>query len=115
MTSHLNLDQSIAAHGCIILYRYLHQISKRDTNNITSTLKLREYSIACLFLANKCQKAYKWKRLEIILEAVYKQFYPAANFDPNDEQSLVWEKRILSAENEILKVLEHDVFWSGVE
>lgn len=115
MTAHLNLDQSIAAHGCIILYRYLHQVSKKDTNNITSTLKLREYSIACLFLATKCQKAHKWKRLEIILEAAYKQFYPAATFDPNDEQSLVWEKRILAAENEILKVLEHDVFWSGVE
>ncbi len=106
----LGLDGSIAAHACVILYRYLNQASENMSQS-----KQRDILLACLFLANKAQKECKWKRLEIVLGAAYKIFYAGAKFNPEGEEGAAWEKRVLAMENDILKSLEYDIFWGGVD
>jgi len=104
-------ESGVAAQAGIILYRYLHIASQPPMK-----MKLRETLLACTFLANKSQKAVKWKRLDAVLDAAYKIFYTSGTkFDPNGEEAASWEKRILAAENEILKVLEYDIFWTGID
>ncbi len=109
----LNLDGSIAGHACVILYRYLNQTSEKVMN--VSQSKQRDILLACLFLANKAQKECKWKRLEVVLGCAYKIFYNGAKFDPEGEEGAAWEKRVLATEEEIVKVLDYDIFWGGVD
>jgi len=114
ITDVLNLaETSVAAHACIILYRYLNVVSNQPTK-INHVMKLRETFLACTFLANKAQKAIRWKRLEIILDAAYNMFY-SGGFDQNGEEAASWEKRILAAENDIVTTLEYDIFWPGID
>ncbi len=113
MTETLGLDSGVAAHACVILYRYLNQIFDATLNS--SQVKQRDLSLACLFLANKCQKAFKWKRLEAVLEGAYKVYYPGARFDYKGEEAISWEKRILSTENNIVTKLDYDIFWAGAD
>jgi len=110
ITEVLNLDGSIAAHACVILYRYLNQVEENMSQS-----KQRDILLACLFLASKAQKECKWKRLEIILDATYKIFYAGAKFNPDGNEGAAWEKRILAMEEEILKSLEYDIFWGGID
>jgi len=110
----LKLDTAIAGHASVILYRYFNLASEQFKTNL-SQAKLRDLSLACLFLANKCQKARKWKRLEVMLEAAYKTFYSGAQFDDNSEEARSWEKRVLAAEEDIISTLKFDIFWSGTE
>mmetsp|Transcript_1975 Transcript_1975/g.3592 ORF Transcript_1975/g.3592 Transcript_1975/m.3592 type:complete len:1815 (-) Transcript_1975:2526-7970(-) len=109
----LRLDSSVGCHACIILYRYLHELGE-EAMNISQT-KMRDISIACLFLANKSQKECKWKRLEDIISVVYKVLYSASTFQPEGEEANSQEKRILSAEYDIITRLDYDVFWRGVD
>jgi len=112
ITDRLNLrETSVAAHACIILYRYLNIVSNQPTKS-THVMILRETFLACTFLANKAQKAIRWKRLEMLLDVAYKMFY---GFVPNVEEAASWERRILTAENDIVTILEHDVFWPGID
>jgi len=113
ITETLGLDTGVAAHACIILYRYLNQIFDETLNS--SQVKQRDLSLACLFLANKCQKAFKWKRLEGVLEGAYKVYYPGAKFDYKGEEAISWEKRILTTENNIVTKLDYDIFWAGAD
>lgn len=109
----LGLDGSIAAHACVILYRYLNQVSDQIMN--VSQTKQRDVLLTCLFLANKAQKECKWKRLEVILSCAYKIFYNGARFDPESEEGSAWEKRILATEQEIVTALDYDIFWGSVD
>ena len=113
ITEALNLDGSISGHACVILYRYLNQTSEQIMN--VSQSKQRDILLACLFLANKAQKECKWKRLEVVLGCAYKLFYNGAKFDPQGEEGAAWEKRILATEADIVKTLDYDVFWGGID
>lgn len=113
ITEALGLDGSIAAHACVILYRYLNQASEQIMN--VSQSKQRDILLTCLFLANKAQKECKWKRLEGLLSCAYKIFYNGARFHPQTEEGSAWEKRILATEKEIVTALEYDIFWGGVD
>ena len=114
ISSLLELDREVAAHACIIFYRFLNQLTDASTTSATN-VKLREAALACLFLANKAQKMHKWKRLEVVLAAAYKSFYAGSPFDEKSEEAKNWEKRVISAEAEILATLQYDVFWPGVD
>lgn len=109
----LRLDASVGCHACIILYRYLNELAEEAMN--ISMVKMRDISIACLFLANKSQKECKWKRLEDIIAVVYKVLYSATTFQPEGDEALSQEKRILSAESDIVARLDYDIFWRGVD
>lgn len=113
ITDALGLDGSIAGHATVIMYRYLNQASEELMS--TSQANQRDVLLACLFLANKSQKECKWKRLEVLLTNAYKTFYNGARFDPQSEEGSVWEKRILKMEEDIVKTLEYDIFWGGVD
>ena len=113
ISSALELDRSVAAHACIIFYRFLNQIS--EIAPAASSVKLRDAALSSLFIANKTQKVQKWKRLEVVVEAAYKIFYAGARFDVKSEEAKNWEKRVIAAENEILSMLQYDVFWPGVD
>lgn len=109
----LKLDASVSCHACIILYRYLHQSPDEDINS--SQTKMRDISVACLYLANKAQKECKWKRLEDILPVVHKFFHAGSSIQLDGEEAASLEKRILSAEHEIITRLDYDIFWRGVD
>jgi serine/threonine protein kinase len=113
IVSTLELGGSVAAHAVIIMYRFLTVISAQETHNCH--IKTRELLLGCIFLANKAQKVTKWKRIDALLEAAYKTFYPAAAFSRDNEEVTIMEKRILSAEAEILAALEYDIFWRGAD
>jgi serine/threonine protein kinase len=108
--SNLGLPGSIAGHAAIILYRFVN-----CTEEFTTNFKSREAVVACVFLANKAQKSAKWKRLDAVLEAGYKAFYPGSPFDRNKEEVIVLEERVITAEKEILEKVDYDVFWNDVE
>mmetsp|Transcript_29511 Transcript_29511/g.65009 ORF Transcript_29511/g.65009 Transcript_29511/m.65009 type:complete len:1964 (+) Transcript_29511:229-6120(+) len=108
----LELDRAVAAHASIIFYRFLNQVADVSITAATN-VKLREAALACLFIANKAQKLHKWRRLERVLAAAYETFYPGAKFNEKSEEAANWEKRVLSAETELLATLEYDIFWPG--
>lgn len=113
IASKLNLRGTVAAHATVILYRFA---TMQNLNpDFVPQAKIREIVIASLFLANKAQKIIKWKRLAAVLEAAYQTFYPGTQFDRNKEEVLVLEDRVIAAEQEILSVLNYDVFWRGVD
>lgn len=115
IVSTLGLDGTIAAHASVILYRSI-TVGLQQRNQLSdSQLKIREALLACVFIANKAQKLTKWKRLDAVLEAAYKTFYPGVSFDPAKEEVLVWEEKVITAETEILACLEYDVFWRGFD
>ena len=109
----LGFDEGIAAHACIILYRYLSQV--KDETLKPSQTRQRDVSLACLYLASKCHKALKWKRLESVLEVAHSVYYPSSKLNLKGEEGSTWEKRIISAEDDIIKRLDYDVFWSGTD
>lgn len=108
VVSHLDIRGNVGAHAATILYRFV-------TIKSTIDVKAREAVLACVFLANKCQKECKWKRMETVLKAGYETFYPGTNFDPNSEEARVLEDRVLSVEREILQTLNYDIFWRDME
>jgi hypothetical protein len=111
--SALDLAGEVAAHATIIFYRFTTLLSHNDAAE--SNLKMREIELACIFLANKAQKLTKWKKLDSVLEAAYKSFYPGVTFDSAKEEVLVWEEKVITAESEILETLNHDIFWRGFD
>lgn len=113
IVSTLELGGSVAAHAVTIMYRFLTVVSAQEMLN--SQLKTRELLLGCIFLANKAQKTTKWKRMDSLLEAAYKTFYPGAAFTRDNEEVKIMEKRIMIAEAEILGVLEYDIFWRGAD
>jgi serine/threonine protein kinase len=104
----VGLNEAVAAHAMIILYRFV-------TVGEGTHLKAREALLASVFLANKCQKAVKWKKLESILEAGYSSFYPGTKFDRIKEEVLVLEERVIAAERDILDALQFDIFVPSTE
>ena len=82
IVSALGLDGTIAAHASVILYRSITVGLQQRNQMSDSQLKIREALLACVFIANKAQKVTKWKRLDTVLEAAYKTFYP----EPTSEQ-----------------------------
>ncbi len=109
----LDLPGDVAAHATVIFYRFATVLSQLDAAE--SQLKMREVELACVFLANKAQKITKWKKLDAVLEAAYKSFYPGVTFDATKEEVLVWEEKVVSAESEILETLSYDIFWRGFD
>jgi len=109
----LGLSGSIAAHAAIIFYRLATTLSRPGAGDVQ--LKMREVELACIFIANKSQKKIKWKRLDTLLEAAYKSFYPGVTFDASKEEVMVWEDKVVTAEAEVLDILNYDVFWRGFE
>jgi serine/threonine protein kinase len=107
----LELDGNVAAHASIIMYRFITVLSQQTY--METQLKIREILLACVFIANKAQKASKWKKLDLVLSAAYKSFYPGVKFDSSKEESLVWEEKLIAAELEILEQLNYDVFCGG--
>lgn len=110
ITANLRFDGSVAAHGVIILYRFLKLAGEKG---VQPCAKLREIVLASLYLANKAQKVSKWKKLESLLEAAYPTFYPGSRFDREKEEARILEQRVLAAEEEVLDVLDYDIFWKG--
>ncbi len=108
----LELSGNVAAHASIIMYRFLTMLLMRQSSMETQ-LKPRELLLACVFIANKAQKKSKWKKLETVLGAAYKSFYPGVKFDSSKEESLVWEEKVIGAELEVLERLNYDVFCRG--
>lgn len=106
--SALKMHGSVAAHAVVIMYRF--SVLQQDTQ-----LKIREILLAAVFIANKAQKSKRWKTLEFVLEAAYKSFYPGVSYDSKMEEVLVWEEKVIMAEEEILKCLDYDVFWRGFD
>lgn len=113
INSNLELEGMVAAHAVVILYRFLHVLGENETLGTSS--KLRELLLASLFLANKSQKVTKWKRMESLLEAAYRSFYPGTRFDKDNEEVAILESRVIQAESEILETLDFDIFWSGMD
>lgn len=103
VVAYLDLPCSVAAHAAIILYRFVNVVPETQ-------LKPRDALLACIFIANKAQKAKKWKRLEMVLEAGYKSFYPGTLFDADKEEVIKLKERVLLAEQELLHGLQYDVF-----
>jgi Protein kinase domain len=100
----------VGAHAAIILYRFVTTPALDTTN-----LKAREALLACVFLANKAQKLCKWRKLETVLQAGYKAFYKGTHFDPEKEEALNLEEKVIAAEKEILIALEYDIFVREVD
>eukprot|EP00970_Alexandrium_tamarense_P002889 scaffold417_cov184-Alexandrium_tamarense.AAC.18 len=113
IVSSAGLSEKVAAHACIIFYRYTSLPS--NANSLNTTFKLRDIQLASLFIANKAQKVVKWKRLEAVLEHAYRVFYPGSYFNPQSEEAKNWELRVINAEKTVLSSLNYDVFWSGVD
>ncbi|KAL3757051.1 hypothetical protein ACHAWU_002890 [Discostella pseudostelligera] len=122
------MSEKVAAHACIIFYRYINlKLSNTgdraaSTNNssllnttTSNSFKLRDVQLASLFIANKSQKVLKWKRLEEVLEHAYRVFYPGSLFNPQSEEAKNWERRVIKAEQMVLSALNYDVFWSGAD
>ncbi|KAL3919148.1 MAG: hypothetical protein SGILL_003899 [Bacillariaceae sp.] len=109
----LDLDGEIAAHATILLYRFTTMLSQPHATE--TQLKIRDVTVACIFIANKAQKAAKWKRLDSILAAAYTVFYPGAQFDAENKEANVWEEKIILAEAELLERLGHDVSTLGFQ
>jgi serine/threonine protein kinase len=110
IVANLGLPANVSAHAAIILYRFVSAKGSSDMQ-----IKTREAVLACVFLANKAQKATKWKRLDAVLEAGYKTFYPGTKFDRNQEAVVVLEDKVIAAEKEILQTLDYDIFWCETE
>jgi serine/threonine protein kinase len=108
VVANLDLPGNVGAHAAVILYRFVSVKGIVD-------IKVREALLACVFLANKCQKESKWKRLAAVMEAGYKAFYPGTKFDPASEEVKVLEERVLAAETCMLQTLNYDVFWRDTE
>ena len=120
----MDLEPGVAAHAVVILYRFLRVMEETDSN--PSNLKIKEIALGCLFLANKsqqgtqrraiedAQKAKRMRRLEGLLESAYKVFYSGIRFDPKSPEVENLGQRVVLAETEILKALDYDVFWKGV-
>jgi serine/threonine protein kinase len=113
IVSSAGLSERVAAHACIIFYRYTSLPS--NANALNTNFKVRDAQLASLFIANKSQKVMKWKRLEAVLEHAYKVFYPGSYFNPEGEEAKNWEKRVISAEKTVLLSLNYDVFWTDVD
>ncbi|KAL7506486.1 hypothetical protein ACHAXN_004987 [Cyclotella atomus] len=113
IVSSAGLSERVAAHACIIFYRYTSLPSNADALN--TNFKLRDAQLASLFIANKSQKVTKWKRLEAVLEHAYKVFYPGSYFNPEGEEAKNWERRVIAAEKTVLRSLNYDVFWPDVD
>ena len=107
------LSEPVAAHACIIFYRYISLPS--TANSLNTNSQLRDIQLASLFIANKSQKVMKWKRLEAVLEHAYRVFYPGSIFNPESEEAQNWERRVITAEKAVLSALNYDVFWPGVD
>lgn len=108
VVANLGHGSNVAAHAAIILYRFVSVME-------TTQWKVREAVLACIYLANKCQKVNKWKRLEALLEAAYETFYPGTKFDKDKEDVVVLQERVIAAEAEILQKLQYDIFWRDVQ
>jgi len=108
--ANLELSCAVAGHAAIILYRFVNAKPELSTQ-----IKAREALLACVFLANKTQKETKWKRLETVLQAGYRTFYPGSKFDRNSEEAAVLEERVIAAEKEILDTVQYDIFWKDIE
>ena len=122
------MSEKVAAHACIIFYRYINLklsnnadraastiTSSLPSNTTNSSFKLRDVQLASIFIANKSQKVLKWKRLEEVLEHAYRVFYPGSLFNPQSEEAKNWERRVIKAEHSVLTALHYDVFWSGAD
>eukprot|EP00977_Amphora_coffeiformis_P009293 scaffold2103_cov185-Amphora_coffeaeformis.AAC.38 len=104
VVANMELEKSAGAHAAVILYRYL------NVENFPS-MKAREATLACAYIANKAQKAQKWRKIDSVVKAGYATFYPETEFEPNTEEVLVLEERVVAAEADILEKLEYDVFF----
>ncbi|KAL7567831.1 hypothetical protein ACA910_000577 [Epithemia clementina (nom. ined.)] len=103
VVAHLELPCFVAAHAAVILYRFVSVVSETQ-------MKARDSVLACVFIANKAQKCKRWKRLDAVLEAGYKAFYPGTHFDAEKEEVNKLEQRVVAAEQELLAALQYDVF-----
>ncbi|KAG7353333.1 nuclear protein SET [Nitzschia inconspicua] len=113
IASALEISGETAAHASILMYRFITIVSQ--AHSVDTQIKIRDLIVVCIFIANKANKATKWKRLDAILEAAYNVFYPGSQFDPTNKESTVWEERVISAEAEILERLQHDFSCRGFQ
>jgi serine/threonine protein kinase len=111
LTESASLAPSVAAHAAIILFRYMSKSSRLAEYPYG---KPRDVGLACIFIANKCQKETKWKTLDSLIEDTFTHFYPELKFDINSDISLNLESRILAAEQSIIEALSYDVTWEGM-
>jgi serine/threonine protein kinase len=110
----LDIVSSVGAHAAVIMYRFLKIFGEQE-ENVNLSFKIREIVMACLFLANKAQKVNKWRKLDSLLDAAYPVFFPGSKFNRKEQEAINFEQKILFAESEILKMLNYDVFWKGID
>ena len=108
VVSNLGQPSSVAAHAATILYRYVAVVPE-------TKLRGRDVILASIYIANKAQKIKKWQKIEAILEAGYRAFYPGTRFDPDKEEVILLEQRVVDAEEEILGKLEYDICVRGAD
>lgn len=104
---------SVGGHATVIMYRFLKLIGENE--DVCPGMKIRDIVMACIFLANKAQKVTKWKKVDVLLEYAYPVFFPGSKFDREEQGAVNFEQKVIHAEFEILKMLDYDVFWKGVE
>lgn len=107
------LIASVGGHAAVIMYRFLKLVGEND--DACPGLKIRDILMACIFLANKAQKVMKWKKVDVLLESAYPVFFPGSKFNREDQGAVNFEKKVIQAESEVLKMLDYDIFWKGVE
>eukprot|EP00547_Thalassionema_nitzschioides_P010504 CAMPEP_0194224172 /NCGR_PEP_ID=MMETSP0156-20130528/36838_1 /TAXON_ID=33649 /ORGANISM="Thalassionema nitzschioides, Strain L26-B" /LENGTH=1801 /DNA_ID=CAMNT_0038955611 /DNA_START=80 /DNA_END=5485 /DNA_ORIENTATION=- len=103
------MTPSVGAHAAVIMYRFLKACPS------PVGFKQREVTTACLFLADKAEKAKKWKKLDALLEIAYPVFFPGSKFHHQKQEAINFHHKVLAAETEILSSLQYDICWGGVE
>ena len=113
IVSLLGLKSTVSYHASVILYRFVAVLTNDESLKSVSTL--RDVVLACVFIANKCQKTSKWRRLEQVLEKVFSRDKPGLNFDRKNGDIRAQARRVIQAEREILDILDCDVFVESLD
>ena len=77
-------------------------------------MKIDDVAFVSLFIANKSQKASKWRSLDKLLEAWYKQLYPSDNFDLESKFTQSVISKMLELEKLILSKINYQTAFPGV-
>lgn len=85
--SGLKLEAGVAVHTMVILRRFLGVCGDGNVP------KIREVTLAALYLANKSQKIKRWKKLEQLLQKAYHVWYGSSVLDLESEEASVVAKR----------------------
>lgn len=78
----LKLHPAAACHAMMIL----HSVYSVQDDATSKSFKVNEVALTTLFIANKCQRASKWKSLDVVVELWCQQLFPDAPFNLDSEE-----------------------------